>query len=72
MKTHFLIGLLLLSLTSCSMLTKQGRQEHAYRSYVRKWSLRQDRRKVKYHRTNHLFSPPSQPVTVTQAVPETP
>jgi hypothetical protein len=54
------------------MLTKQGRQEHAYRSYVRKWSLRQDRRKVKYHRTNHLFSPPSQPVTVTQAVPETP
>jgi hypothetical protein len=36
MKSRFIFLMLLCSLTSCSYLTKQGRQERAYRNYVRK------------------------------------
>jgi hypothetical protein len=36
MKSRFIVLVLLCSLTSCSYLTKQGRQERAYRSYIRK------------------------------------
>jgi hypothetical protein len=72
MKAHLVAGLLILSLTSCSMLTKQGRQERAYRNYVRKASLRQERRKVKYRRPKKQFFAPSEPTVTAQTAPESP
>ena len=49
MKTTFTIALLLLSLTSCSYLTKTGRQEHAYRTYIRKSSVVRVKQQKKFH-----------------------
>ncbi len=72
MKTHLVAGLLILSLTSCSLLTKRGRQERAYRSYVRKASMRQDRGKVKYRRQKKQFFAPSEPRIISETEPEGP
>jgi hypothetical protein len=47
MKGRILVFLLLLSLTSCSYLTKSGRQQRAYEKYVRKSSLNRDRQRFK-------------------------
>lgn len=48
MKSRFVILLLLCSLTSCSYLTKSGRQERAYRSYVRKSSVVRAKQQKKF------------------------
>ena len=39
MKSRLVTVLLVLGLTGCSMLTKNGRQQHAYERYVRKSSI---------------------------------
>lgn len=49
MKTTLPIVLVLLGLTSCSYLTKSGRQEHAYRSYIRKSSVVRVKQQKKFH-----------------------
>lgn len=49
MKSKFVIFLLLFSLTSCSYMTKHGRQEHAYRSYIRKSSVVRAKQQRKFH-----------------------
>jgi hypothetical protein len=49
MKSRVIVVLLLLSaLTSCSYLTARGRQEHAYRNYVRKSSIARVKRQQKF------------------------
>jgi len=48
MKSRFFVLVLLFSLTSCSYFTKQGRQEHAYRSYVRKSSVARVKQQRKF------------------------
>jgi hypothetical protein len=49
MKTTFTVVLLLVSLTSCSLLTKNGRQARAYRNYVRKSSIVRTKQQKKFH-----------------------
>jgi hypothetical protein len=48
MKSRLVIFLLLCSLTSCSYLTKSGRQERAYRNYVRKSSATRTKQQSKF------------------------
>lgn len=48
MKCRVIVFLLLLSLTSCSYLTKSGRQQRAYERYVRKSSVTRDRQRSKF------------------------
>jgi hypothetical protein len=48
MKSRFIVLVLLCSLTSCSYLTKQGRQERAYRNYIRKSSVMRVRQQRKF------------------------
>ena len=49
MKTTFTIVLLLVSLTSCSYMTKSGRQARAYRNYIRKSSVVRVKQQKKFH-----------------------
>jgi hypothetical protein len=50
MKTKvFIVLLLAFGLTSCSYLTKTGRQELAYRKYIRKSSVVRARQQKKFH-----------------------
>jgi hypothetical protein len=51
--------LLVIALSGCSMLTKQGRQQRAYEKYVRKSSYTQAKRAVKF-RISKINMPPLQ------------
>lgn len=71
MKTTFTLALLLVSLTSCSYLTKTGRQEHAYRSYIRKSSVVRVKQQKKFHfRVPQMAIRQDSPVIMT--APESP
>ncbi len=48
MRWRFIPFLLLFSLTSCWVLTKSGRQQHAYESYICKSSVMRERQRVKF------------------------
>ena len=49
MKITFPIVLLLIGLTSCSYMTKSGRQARAYRNYIRKSSVVRVKQQKKFH-----------------------
>jgi hypothetical protein len=49
MKSRYIFLLLCFSLTSCSYLTKTGRQEMAYRRYIRKSSVVRTKQQKKFH-----------------------
>lgn len=60
-------------LTSCSMLTAQGRQERAYERYVRKSSLGRvkQQKRMGFHKTKLPVMEPSESMeTTTVAGPE--
>ena len=46
---YFISTALVFSLTSCSYFTKTGRQELAYRKYIRKSSVVRARQQKKFH-----------------------
>jgi hypothetical protein len=64
--TLLLVGTTLL--TSCSMLTAQGRREHAYRHYVTKYSYRRAKlqRRISISRAKVPKLEPSEPITTTE------
>ena len=71
MKSKFVILLLLSSLTSCSYLTKSGRQQRAYQNYVRKSSATRTRQQSKFKfRTPEMAIRQDAPVMTAQ--PESP
>jgi hypothetical protein len=77
MKSRVTLLLLLISLTSCSYLTKTGRQEMAYRKYIRKSSVVRTKQQKKFHfrvpqmdiRQNSptMISAPESPQSVTSS-----
>jgi hypothetical protein len=69
---RLIVFVLLFSLTSCSLLTKRGRQERAYRNYIRKSSVARvkQQRKFKF-RTPQLAIRQDAPSITTQQ-PESP
>ncbi|MEP6685373.1 MAG: hypothetical protein ABJB22_01240, partial [Verrucomicrobiota bacterium] len=64
MARRTLCFLLLAALSSCSMLTKEGRQQRSYEKYVRKSSNTRAKRAVKFRMSKtdmRLRQPPSEP-----------
>jgi hypothetical protein len=60
-------------LSSCSMLTAQGRRERAYERYVRKSSLGRvkQQKRMSFHKTTLPIMEPSEPTeTTTVSGPE--
>jgi len=60
--------LLLTALGGCSMLTKEGRQQHSYEKYVRKSSYTRTKRAAKFRMSKTdmpLRQTPSEPRTET-------
>jgi hypothetical protein len=69
MKSRFVVLIILLcGLTSCSYFTKRGRQEHAYRSYIRKSSVvrAKQQRKFKF-RTPEMAIRQDAPAMTTES-----
>jgi hypothetical protein len=71
MKSRLVIFLLLCSLTSCSYFTKSGRQDRAYRNYVRKSSATRAQQQSKFKfRTPEMAIRQDAPVMTAE--PESP
>ena len=71
-KLSHTIVLLLLSgvlFSGCSMLTAQGRREHAYEHYVRKSSVGRMKQQKRYfaHASTIPALPPSEPIVTASA-----
>ena len=67
--------LLIVTLSGCSMMTKEGRQQHAYEKYVRNSSKMRYKRALKFHMAKTdipLRQAPSEPKvnTTVSASPE--
>ena len=66
--------LLIVTLSGCSMMTKEGRQQHAYEKYVRNSSKMRYKRALKFHMAKTdipLRQAPSEP-KVNTTVSESP
>jgi hypothetical protein len=71
MKSRLVIFFLLCSLTSCSYLTKSGRQQRAYQNYVRKSTATRARQQSKFKfRTPEMAIRQDAPVMTAE--PESP
>jgi hypothetical protein len=72
MRSRLIVFFLLFSLTSCSLLTKSGRQQRAYEKYIRKSSVVRQRQRSKFRGTMTMPLRPSEPSTITETRPQSP